>query len=919
MSDLNTKANGSAKEAAVAARAMATTKFNSMLEVDDCGRTAIKAATADHEAAIKTAAEAKTAAESAIRKTMRMIKASESLTPGEKNLRMLLINDGRIKRPSTFPTDIAETIIAKIAAAEAEEWARTTTNALSRAKSVAENKSYDAECLSRAADRAALDAEAACEGCIDDCDVNVDDGDGDEIDDGDARDYDKDDDDNDDDDDSDTTGTNNHDPSQGKLPTAGKKEGGESISGDSRRNTSTHREGEHENSGDLSQGSLPPAGKEGGERISGDSRRNTSTQHEGKHQNYGDSSDEEDWSDSDGSCLVREELERGEQKKRQEQLEAKVDAGYVDDGGDGDDCNDRADDDVNNNGDDDECSTVAKGDAPAWMQTATVEINEGGSVSSVLRPSDGGDTDTSTARARSQPVVGKKSGRSSTTNDSTDKEDSDRIVPFVQDTGSHERNEGATGATKKDTNSVRGGPEARSDDSILSANDKSDGRPPDRDNPLRIESDGRERIPGGDDRQNANQKQQAEPQSRGRNVKRVRRGESPSQPQNNDKVSCTGQAEAKKVRTPDPYLRYRGGSFRYQKTNKANKQMRYSCIRYCAPNSGNPQEWTNYKRAVKLSTEKDPKANVVGCKGEMFVPVEDGIKGVPWFPGAAHECGWAVPKLQVGQPSDRNTLELFQPSTGGLVSPKERRAITTTLEGSNIWSSVTGGGVRKREYAKNLSDDPAALTVVTKAMKPYVKEVQDKYPALIHVKYGALRTFPAQESQYSRHGNKLHSDYTMDCKDLPTARRPMSIIVALDAFRFMYLPTKHATRREMVKTTIFPGQMVMFTDDCLHSGGSNKTNKTVYRLFAYLVSRPADIPLNGVSTYNFSDSSGDATISDVFNESESQKQKRQKEVTAYITRNSNRIIRRPDFLVDEAGAEAERKRKLSQPREKRKK
>ena len=486
----------------------------------------------------------------------------------------------------------------------------------------------------------------------------------------------------------------------------------------------------------------------------------------------------------------------------------------------------------------------------------------------------------------------------------------------MQDTRSQERNEGATGATKKDTNSVRGGPEARSEESIRSANDKSGGLLPDRDNPRRIENDGRERIPGGGDRQNANQKQQAEPQSRGRNVKTVGRGETPSQPQNDDKVRCTGQAEAKKVRTTDPYLQYRGGSFRYHKTNKVNKDMRYTCLRYCAPNSRNPQEWTNYKRAAKLSLEKDPEPNVVGCKGEMFVPVEDGIKGVPWFPVKAHECGWAVPTLQVGQPSDRNTLELFQPSTGELVTPKERCAIAKTLEGSNIWSRVTGGGIRKREYAQNLSGDPTALAVVTKAMKPYVKEVQNKYPALTHVKYGALRTFPDQGSQYSRHGNKLHSDYTMDCKDLPPARRPMSIIVALDAFRFIYLPTKHSTRREMVKTTIFPGQMVMFTDDCLHSGGSNKTNKTVYRLFAYLVSRPSDIPLNGVSTYNFSDSSGDATISDVFNESESQKRKRQMEGTAYITRNSNRISRRPDFLVGEAGAEAEKKRKLSQPEKK---
>lgn len=108
--------------------------------------------------------------------------------------------------------------------------------------------------------------------------------------------------------------------------------------------------------------------------------------------------------------------------------------------------------------------------------------------------------------------------------------------------------------------------------------------------------------------------------------------------------------------------------------------------------------------------------------------------------------------------------------------------------------------------------------------------------------------------------------------------------------------------------TIFPGQMVMFTDDCLHSGGANKTNRTVYRLFAYLVSRPSDIPLNGVSTYDFSGNSNDAIILDVFNGAESQRQKRQREVPAYILRNSSRTVRPPEYLLNEVGAQVEEKR-----------
>jgi hypothetical protein len=87
-------------------------------------------------------------------------------------------------------------------------------------------------------------------------------------------------------------------------------------------------------------------------------------------------------------------------------------------------------------------------------------------------------------------------------------------------------------------------------------------------------------------------------------------------------------------------------------------------------------------------------------------------------------------------------------------------------------------------------NDFYALSVVEKAIEPYVQHVQVKYPALTHVTYGALRTFPHEKLQYPRHGYKLHSDYTVDCKDLPPSLCPISMIVSLDAFQILYLPTK---------------------------------------------------------------------------------------------------------------------------------
>jgi hypothetical protein len=159
------------------------------------------------------------------------------------------------------------------------------------------------------------------------------------------------------------------------------------------------------------------------------------------------------------------------------------------------------------------------------------------------------------------------------------------------------------------------------------------------------------------------------------------------------------------------------------------------------------------------------------------------VKSVPWFKGE-QECGWEVPQLLLREPDGRPTLELVQPSqcSGGLVSPQERRSIVETLEVTGIWSKMTRGGIRQREYTKTLADNSFALSVVTKAMKLYVQHVQERYPSLIHIKYGALRTFPHKKSQYSRHGHELHSDYTVDCKDLPPFQWPISIIVALDDF-----------------------------------------------------------------------------------------------------------------------------------------
>ena len=178
------------------------------------------------------------------------------------------------------------------------------------------------------------------------------------------------------------------------------------------------------------------------------------------------------------------------------------------------------------------------------------------------------------------------------------------------------------------------------------------------------------------------------------------------------------------------------------------------------------------------------------------------------------------------------------------------------------------------------------------------------YPALIRIKYIAMKSKPNEKSQYSRHGNKLHSDYLVDFTNRPAQQRPISVIVSLDAFNFIYLPTKMSSRKELIYTVVSPGQMVFFTNDCLHSGGANNTHNTVFRLFAYMASQSSDIPINGVCKYMWSDTSDDAVILDAWtnlkrkshNEPQQLKSQKKDELLYYTTfketrRNERHIAR----------------------------
>ena len=161
------------------------------------------------------------------------------------------------------------------------------------------------------------------------------------------------------------------------------------------------------------------------------------------------------------------------------------------------------------------------------------------------------------------------------------------------------------------------------------------------------------------------------------------------------------------------------------------------------------------------------------------------------------------------------------------------------------------GSKNVRQYAKNLSEYKEIHDLVEKCMSRYILWVQEKYPALKHYKLSVLKSSPEAKSQYELCNDRLHSDYPHSVNLRPPHERPMSLLVALDGFLFLYMRDRNNKRSMIVEQLVYPGQALAFTNYLPHAGGRNTSVKSTYRLFAYMVSDKADIPHNTVNHFNW--------------------------------------------------------------------
>jgi hypothetical protein len=86
---------------------------------------------------------------------------------------------------------------------------------------------------------------------------------------------------------------------------------------------------------------------------------------------------------------------------------------------------------------------------------------------------------------------------------------------------------------------------------------------------------------------------------------------------------------------------------------------------------------------------------------------------------------------------------------------------------TTLWNKLTGGG-DSHFFAKDLKKHPTIYNYVMKELQYYITYVQQIYPALVHVKGGAILSAPNAPVQINCHYGKLPSNYTANVMECPS-------------------------------------------------------------------------------------------------------------------------------------------------------
>jgi hypothetical protein len=307
------------------------------------------------------------------------------------------------------------------------------------------------------------------------------------------------------------------------------------------------------------------------------------------------------------------------------------------------------------------------------------------------------------------------------------------------------------------------------------------------------------------------------------------------------------------------YTNFDEQSYHFSSTSKKENESRYLCNMYRM--AGETAQWGTCRQSLNLGGTTPGER----CPGTLIIKHDIGMSrhNHPYVK-VEHKCvdnrklTLAVargvidnrPQLERILPNIKNGNYLLRQGIEEVL----REFSKAEKNDKNLWQNITGGNTM-RKWIPDMYDNNvkrvALKGIIEKALEGYITIVQERYPALKYFKVGALKSLPGAELQFVGHGGKLHSDYPQSVEELESRLRPVSIIVGLNSFKFMWLNDRTSRESEIRKLTVYPGEMIMFTNHCLHAGGENSTNEEQTRLFAYLASDESHFPSGEVTTWDW--------------------------------------------------------------------
>jgi hypothetical protein len=255
-----------------------------------------------------------------------------------------------------------------------------------------------------------------------------------------------------------------------------------------------------------------------------------------------------------------------------------------------------------------------------------------------------------------------------------------------------------------------------------------------------------------------------------------------------------------------------------------------------------------------------------GCKGSIVInnmklPLKKQETAI--YVGTLHSCT-DEDKKQALSPTTIQRYDdyrvLFQMSRLPGVNPANVGDIVDYLiddsngkHGKPIdWSGLIGGS-GDRFWLPNLETSRAKniayLNNLIKNWKPYklvIDFIRRQYPELKLIKTTILASAPNARIQGGDHG-RFHFDYDQKTLNQPCEQQPVSVIIGLTGFTFIYndgiVYQDEEKGRETTRVVDVPaGHFIVFTNRCHHTGGYNKMDTASYRIFLYCVRNEFDLP-----------------------------------------------------------------------------